>query len=940
MTKPHLLFPLFVLASLVTFASSEASADPHAPALLALEQNCLECHHPDTKQKGGLYMHTREALLEGGDTDAAINVDAPLKSELLRRLELDPTDDEFMPPSSKKHPRPPLSSSQTEAIRQWLLAGAPLDPSTPLQPKKRPKSLPTTTAELDLSAITAYPSRLFFTNQSDAQTVTVIGTLSSGAQVDLTSSAKVTPKNGVLLENTGGTTFRAQKDGATVLTVSFQKHRTEVPVVVTGAESARRVSFHQDVIPVLTAGGCNTGACHGAARGQDGFMLSLFGYDPAGDYHRLTRELSGRRLNLAVPDNSLLLTKATNTVPHSGNELFSADHPFYKVLHQWIQEGANPDQPDIALPVSISVEPASFTLGLDRPTLPLQVTATYSDGSARDVTSLTTFSSSDDSALAVEKSTGLVTAKRWGEAFVLARFHTFTEGSQGIVLPKIDPTLAETYPSRNAVDVAINQKLRRLRLDPSPPASDPIFLRRVYLDLIGRLPTLQEKEAFLADSSPERRDRLVDQLLANPRFTDVWVMKWAELLQIRSTGRASNTITPKASRLWHNWLAAQIKSGKPFNQIIHSLLSSTGGTFEKPQTNFYKLVRDPKIQTENIAQVFMGTRIQCAQCHNHPFDRWTMDDYYGFASFLAGVKRKGAADPAEQIIFDGNGSIKHPLTNQPVPPKFLGGTQTKIPPKKRRQALADWLTAPDNPWFARNVANIMWAHFFGQGVVEPVDDVRISNPPSNPALLDALEKRLIESNFSLQELARFIVQSEAYQRSSQSTEHNKTDQRNFAKSPIRRLRAETLLDVVAQVTGTQNKFTGLERGESATKIPDGTTTNYFLRTFGRATRKTVCSCEVTMEPNLSQALHLLNGNTVSNRIRQGNLVDRLLNQKQTPEQILDHLYQLTLTRQPTATEKAHLAAQFTNLPDKKSRRLLLEDIFWALLNSKEFLFNH
>jgi hypothetical protein len=420
----------------------------------------------------------------------------------------------------------------------------------------------------------------------------------------------------------------------------------------------------------------------------------------------------------------------------------------------------------------------------------------------------------------------------------------------------------------------------------------------------------------------------------------MWVMKWAELMQIRTFNDGPKQVSYKAALNYYQWLRERIASNMPFNELVRELLSAEGGTFSSPATNFYQIEQDVLKLTENVAQVFMGTRIQCAQCHNHPFDRWTMDDYYGFASFFAQVKRKPAEDPRERIVFDGGGDVQHPVSKQNVVPKFLGGPRPDLAKTSRRVAVADWLASPDNEWFARNVVNIVWAHFNGVGIVDPVDDVRVSNPPSNPELLDALAAKFVAYNYDFKKLVRDICTSRTYQLSTRTNATNAADTRNFAHGMIRRVRAEVLLDSISMVTATPNKFKGLPLGARAVQIADGNTSNYFLTTFGRATRATVCSCEVVMEPNLSQALHLLNGDTTHQRIQQGKVVEKLIADKKTPQEIIDHLYLITLSRGPTDEENTKLNTALAEAKDPKQVRETLEDIFWALLNCKEFIFNH
>jgi len=921
------------LLTTLTLLTASLSANTFDKVKAILEHSCVECHRSE-KDKGGLNLETRAALMEGGDSSDAVDFTNPQSSELIRRLHLPAEDDERMPPSTKKKPKPPLSEEDISTLQHWITQKAPWPEGIVLKPKVK------VTEVSDLASISAYPSSITLETKRDFHRLIIIAHKKDATTQDITSSAELSLSNPALAR-IEGTTIYPLKDGSTSIRVTYQDQSYDLPLTVKNAADDRRISFQQDVVPVFTAAGCNTGSCHGSARGQDGFMLSLFGYDPTGDYERITHELSGRRINLALPEESLLLTKAIGAVPHTGNKLFDKDHPFYATLLEWIKNGAKYDKPDIALPTQINVAPTEFLLEGTDQKLPLTVTATYSDGTDRDVTTLSTFTTSNDSSIAVAPTSGLTTSKKQGEAFVMARFHTFTEGSQGIVIPKGLNYSKPDLPATNYIDTLVYDKLHKLRILPSDLCSDDIFLRRVYLDIIGKLPTPKERATFIKNKAENKRTTLIDELIQREEFVDLWVMKWAELIQIRSTGRAANTITPKAARLWNRWLHDQFEQNRPFNKIIYDLLASKGGTFDTPATNYYKLEKNPKKITENVAQVFMGTRIQCAQCHNHPFDRWTMEDYFGFASFFAQIKRKGAFDAAEQIIFDGNGEIKNPITNKNASPKFLGGEEVEVKGNKRRHTVAEWLTKPGNPWFAKNVANIIWSHFFGIGIVEPVDDVRVSNPATNPQLLEALANNFTESNFDIQKLVRDICNSRTYQLSSRVNETNRNDLTNFSHSRIRRLRAEVLFDTLAQSTNTKNKFTGLPRGARATQIPDGNTTNYFLTTFGRATRKTVCSCEVKMEPNLSQALHLINGDTTHNRIQQGKIVHNMVfKQKLTPEQSVRALYIRTLTRQPTTTELSKLLNQFS--PDIKpaDQQLLLEDIFWALLNSKEYLFNH
>lgn len=789
--------------------------------------------------------------------------------------------------------------------------------------------------DVPVRSLTAYPPSITLETSRDFHTFVAVATYEDDVTEDVTAQAAISVRDPEIAKLDGRRLLPAG-DGSTLLRVEWSGHKVEIPVAVKGADSGRPVSFMLDVMPVFMRENCNSGSCHGAARGQDGFRLSLFGFDPEGDHFRLTRELSGRRVNLALPEDSLLLTKPVNSVPHTGGRLFEAGSPAYQTIAEWIASGVPYDGAEAATVTAVHLEPPSAVLEGSGATMQFTVRATYSDGHDRDVTPLAVFLSSNDPSAAVSRD-GLVTAGARGEAFIMARFEKFTVGSPVIVIPDnlqyTKPSLAE----HNYIDELVHRKLHRLRIIPSDVCDDATFLRRVSIDITGRLPEPEAARAFIADPSPDKRARLIDELLETREFTEMWVMKWAELLQIRTN--PVNQVSYKSTLLYYNWLRDRIAANVPFNQIVRELLASTGGTFTNPATNYYQIERDTLKVAENAAQVFLGMRLQCAQCHNHPFDRWTMDDYYGFAAFFAQIGRKQAEDPRETVVFDNEGGeVNHLVTKSPVKPKFLGGPVADVRNGGRRQALVEWLGSPDNAWFANNLANIIWSHFFGIGIVEPVDDVRVSNPPSNGELLEALGRTLVTYNYDFKQLVRDICNSRTYQASSQVNESNANDTRNFSHSLVRRQRAEVLLDTISQVTETRNKFRGLPEGARAVQIADGNVTNYFLRTFGRAERTTVCSCEVRMDPNLGQALHLLNGDVTQNRITGGGVVKRLLDAGKSPSEVIDELYMRCFTREPLPSERERILAAVDAAPEET--RAILEDVFWAILNSKEFMFNH
>jgi hypothetical protein len=794
---------------------------------------------------------------------------------------------------------------------------------------------------LQIEKLEIFPSTVSLESKRDFHRLVVLATFKDATTRDVTAFANLHVADSKVASLEEYSAHAVADSGATEVIAELGGLSAKVPVQVKNGLKDRAVSFRLDVMPVFLRGGCNQGGCHGAARGKDGFRLSLFGMDPAGDYTRLTREMIGRRINLAIPEESTLIEKTIGAVPHTGNKVFEADSTYNRTLLEWIANGAHDDAPDVATVTGIEVFPKQFVLEGSNATQQITVRATYSDGTDRDVTSLALFMSNNDPVAKVNKQ-GVVTSADRGAAFMLARFNVFSVTAQVIVIPK---DLVYTRPQAEAynyVDAAVNERLHRLRIAPSGLCTDEEYVRRVYIDVVGLYPKPEEVLAFLTDKRPDKRSQLVDVLLQRKEFTELWVMKWSELLQIRSGINGGNNQPPfyKNSLLYYNWLADRIGQNQPLNEVVVDLLSANGGTVSNPPVNFYQTELDKLKLSENVAQVFMGMRIQCAQCHNHPFDRWTMSDYYGFNAFFAQIGRKNTDDPQEVIIYNSkNGESQHFLTKANVKPKFLGGEEPDLKPgDDRRKALAEWIASPRNPWFARNISNIVWAHFLGVGVVDPVDDVRVSNPPSNPDLLDQLAQHLTDYKYDVRKLVKDVVSSAAYQRSSKTNASNGGDKLNFARAQVRRVRAEVLLDAISQITETPNKFQGLPIGARAVQIADGAVSNYFLTTFGRAKRESVSSSEVKTDPNLSQALHLMNGDAINDRIRRGRVVERLITDGKSNDVIVTDLFMRVFGRHPLAAEKDAVLKALAS--DPASRQAVLEDTFWALLNSKEFVFTH
>ena len=780
--------------------------------------------------------------------------------------------------------------------------------------------------------LSVYPSEITLGSALDRQTIVVQRIRPDGITEDLSASCSIRIEgphakfeNGFVLP---------VSDGEATLIVEQDMQQVEIPIKVTDAATVPAVSFQNDVMPVFSKTGCNAGSCHGAARGKDGFNLSLYGFDPKGDHHRLTREMMGRRVNLAVPDDCLLTNKATGSVAHSGGSLMSRDSEHYQTIMRWLDAGATEDVGKVPSVEKIELYPPAAVLNGPETQQKMSVVATYSDGATRDVTNLAYFSTNNDNSASVSQN-GVVTAANRGEAFVMARFDTHTVGSDFIVLPKdVQFQWPESIKPHNYIDEKIHDKLQKLRIVPSEICTDAEFIRRTSLDICGIVPTSEQVQSFVADTDAEKRSKYIDSLLERNEFAEIWLMKWSELLQVRSV---NNQVSYKSTLLYFDWLKERISNNVPVDQMVREILGSSGGTFSNPATNYFEIERDKLKTAENVAQVFMGTRIQCAQCHNHPFDRWTMDDYYSFAAFFAKVNRKQAEDPRERIIFNGGGETKHPVSKQVMKPKFLGGDVPVIKGNDRRTVLAAWLTSPENPWFSKNLSNIVWAHFFGRGIVHQVDDVRVSNPAVNQQLLDELGAKFVEYKFDFKKLVRDICNSRTYQLSTKKNDTNASDETNFSRATLRRVRAEILLDVISQITETRDKFRGLPLGARAVQIADGNTSTYFLNTFGRAKRETVCSCEVKMEPNLSQALHLINGDTVQRKITQGAVIKNLIEAEKSDDEILTEMYLRCFSRAPTVAETTALKV---TIEENENRQQALEDIFWALLNSREFVFNH
>ncbi|MEW6304363.1 MAG: DUF1553 domain-containing protein [Verrucomicrobiota bacterium] len=722
-----------------------------------------------------------------------------------------------------------------------------------------------------------------------------------------------------------------------------------VKVTVTGMEQPVDWSFRNHVQPVLAKFGCSSGACHGAAAGQNGFKVSLRGYDDEGDYLALTRHALGRRITPAEPAMSLLLLKPTGFVPHKGAKKFDTNSLEYRVLVDWIAAGVpgpKKEDPRVErveiIPPHVTVKPGDSQQFLVR--------AHFTDGHIEDVTHWAKYTSANESVSTIDES-GKVQVMGFGEgaitAWYLSRLAIAT-----VTAPytnNVPKTIFTKAPKRNFIDDMVLAKLRSLNLPPSPRCTDEEFIRRAYLDTIGVLPTAKEVEEFLADPSSGKRDILIESLFTRPEFVDYWTYKWSDLLLV-----SSKNLKPAAMWSYYHWIRDNVAANTPWDEFVRRIVTAQGSTFENGAGNFFVLHDDPRIMAETTTQAFLGMSINCAKCHNHPMEKWTNDQYYQMANLFARVRAKNGNGDGERIIFAAvNGDVVQPLRGKPQPPAPLDGTTLPIEsPEDRRDHLADWLVSPSNPYFSRSIANRVWANFMGVGLVESVDDLRVTNPASNEELLSALGKYLAQQNFDLRDLMRLILQSETYQRSSVATPENAADTRFYSRYYPRRLMAEVLLDSISQVTGVPTEFyTDLRnanrgRGDKypvgfrALQLPDSMIESYFLRSFGRANREQTCECERTEEPSMAQVLHLANGDTINKKLAaKDNAISRLLDAKSPPEKIIDHAYLSALARHPTPAEKEKIL-QVLATTKPEDHRQAYEDIYWALLSSKEFLFNH
>ena len=701
----------------------------------------------------------------------------------------------------------------------------------------------------------------------------------------------------------------------------------------------RRVTFLRDVMPILNNAGCTAGACHGSAKGKNGFKLSLRGYDAEFDYRALLFEVSGRRFDRAVPEASLMLAKPTMRVPHEGGQRFAEGSEAFETIVEWISQGAPFGDPAADSVARIEVEPTEILLPEPGRDQALRVVAHYGDGSTRDVSGVAVVESNSTSTAKIEEG-GIVRGERVGEAAIMVRYEgKFTTVPLTVLNPA--PGFAwKQLPQHNFIDKHIDAKLKRLKIQPSEVARDEVFLRRVYLDLIGIPPTPEQARAFLGDpdSSRAKRARLIEDLVGSGPYVDYWSLKWGDLLQSNR-----KHLGEKGMWAFRQWIRDAIATNEPYDDFVRELLTSVGSTFQSPAANFFRVNDDPKLAMETTTQLFLGVRMVCAQCHDHPFERWTQNQYFQLAAFFSAVGMKPGFDSDEQIVYlkREDSDFLHPKTNKPVEPEYLlasAGMPEIASYGDSRAALAEWLTSEKNPYFGKAIANRVWSYFFGRGIIEPVDDIRGSNPPVNPALMDALEEDFIRSGFDLQHLVRTIVSSRTYQSAMETNEWNAGDSINFSHFEPRRLAAESLLDAMTIATGSRPDFPEVPDDFTAQQLPDPhVDAGGFLNMFGRPERESPCECERRNDLSLPLAMSLVNGPTLADAIASpdGRIAKAILAGRSNRE-LIEELYVSSLARYPTGEE---LDSALTYLASSPGRAAKAQDLLWALINSNAFLFN-
>jgi hypothetical protein len=735
-------------------------------------------------------------------------------------------------------------------------------------------------------------------------------------------------------------------DGETVITAAANGLTSTAKVQVTATAAPFTWTFKNDVLPVMTKAGCNQGACHGALAGKNGFKLTLRGYDPDADYDTLTRQSLGRRVSLSDPSHSLILLKPTMAIGHGGGQRFKPDSIEYRVISGWIAAGAPRPQDSDPTVTGLEVYPASATLQPGG-TQQLVVRARYSDGNVRDVTRWVKFSTSDEGVAGVDDF-GRVKMNGSGEAAITLWYQSRVLYSR-LNVPydnRVDPAVYTRFIRRNYIDDFVAEKLKALNIEPSQPADDATFLRRAWLDAAGTLPSSEEVETFLADKSPDKRSKMIDKILERDEFVDYWTYKWSDLLLV-----SSKKLAPNAMWSFYNWIHDSVREDKPWNKMVNEIFTGSGDTLRNGALNYFVIHKDPIDLTENATLAFMGQRITCARCHNHPLEKWTQKQYYQMANLFSRIGLKNGVESGDIVVFaKTSGDIVHPRLLKPLAPTPLDGTPLSLDsPEDRRLAFAQWLTSPQNTMFSRSIVNRVWANFMGRGLVDPVDDVRATNPASNEDLFAAVVKDFTGNGYDIKRLIRTIMNSETYQLSAEANATNQNDNKYYSKYIVRRLPAEVLLDAMSQVTNVPSKFSGYPAGTRAQQLPDVRVESLFLTSFGRPQRILCDAAERSQAPSIAQALHVINGDTLNKKLSAPDGLPALaVKLGMSDSRLLDSLFLSAYSRLPTDAEKQPMldalrqARVTTGSSDVQAdaRRKAIEDMLWAMLSSKEFLFDY
>lgn len=763
----------------------------------------------------------------------------------------------------------------------------------------------------------------------------LVGTTEAGRYLDLTRQVQYQVADLAVASVSDSGVVTPLADGKTTIVVLSGPRRATVEIIVDGFRLPEPISFNEQIVPTLAKAGCSSGGCHGKAEGQNGFRLSIFGSDPQFDYDALVKQGRGRRIQQSAPQRSLLLRKATGELPHGGGQRLYHDDHRYRQMLRWISEGAAWHDAGDRKIVGIRVKPDNLVLSANL-SQQLQVTATDAAGREQCVTLESEYQTNAD-LIAEADARGLVTISDVpGAAAILIRYMGHVT-----VCRVTHPRAAAKFvrpAENNFIDGLVWTRLEQLGIAASDGCDDATFLRRAFLDTIGTLPTADQTRAFLDDPAKDKRNRLIDHLLERPEYADYWAMIWGDLL-----GADKESLTPQGAVALSRWLRKQFLENRPYDEFAAEIVAARGDPTRVSPAGFYAVHKTPERMGRAVSQIFLGVRIECAQCHHHPFERWSQEDYYSFAGIFTGVKSQKSGVGPTKIVGGVAKPLKHPKTSELTKLAPLGGEAIDEASTDPRRQLAEWMSGESNPFFAKSLVNRLWAHYFGRGLVDPVDDIRATNPATNEQLLDELSEFFVKSGYDIHAVTRVILQSQVYQRSSSRNASNESDDQNYSSASWKPLPAEVLLDAICDVTGVAEEFNGWPEGYRAIQIWDNRLPSYFFQAFGRPQRVSVCDCERGTEPSVAQALHLMNApETVAKLEHRDGHAARLASSDSPSEKIIEEIYLLALSRRPSADETRLMLSAFdAKTPDGvTSRRESVEDIFWALLNTKEFIYNH